>query len=65
MEIKIDGMSCQGCIDVVTETLADVEGVERVTDVSLENGTAEVEGDPAPEALVQAVEAVDYDARVF
>ncbi|WP_111747485.1 heavy-metal-associated domain-containing protein [Salinisphaera orenii] len=63
IQIKIDGMSCQGCVGAVTDALADVDGVERVVDVSLEAGTADVEGNPAPEALIAAVEDAGFDAR--
>lgn len=64
-QIKIDGMGCQGCVKTVTAALADVDGVVRVVDVSLDNGTAEVAGEPAPEALIRAVEQAGFDASAL
>ena len=64
MKLKIDGMTCEHCVAAVREALTDVDGVVQVTDVSLADGTAEIEGNPDSDVLVAAVEAEGYNASV-
>jgi copper chaperone len=63
-EIKIAGMTCQGCVKSVTRSLQGVAGVQQV-DVSLDQGAAKVTYDPVrtgvPE-LKRAVERAGFDA---
>jgi copper chaperone len=63
-EIKIEGMSCSGCVSSVTRSLKAVPGVEGV-DVSLDEASAKVTYDAAltgvPE-LKRAVERAGFDA---
>jgi copper chaperone len=63
--LKIDGMTCAGCVRSVKKVLEGVPGV-RSAEVSLEAGQAMVELDPATgdlvAALKAAVEAAGYDA---
>ncbi len=53
--IKIEGMSCQGCVGSVERVLMALAGVEQV-EVSLEQGQARVRFDPQQlsEAAVRA-----------
>jgi copper chaperone len=65
--LKIDGMTCAGCVRSVKRVLEGVPGV-RSAEVSLEVGQATVELDPAlacgdpVAALKAAVEAAGYEA---
>ena len=61
--LKVDGMSCQHCVNRVHKALTGVNGVESA-EVSLEKGQAEVKGrnlDLA--ALTSAVEQAGYKAE--
>ena len=42
--LKVDGMTCGHCVAAVSRALAQVPGVERVVEVSLERGEAILEG---------------------
>ncbi len=64
MKLKIDGMTCGHCVAAVRDALTDVDGVVQVIDVSRADGTAEIEGNPDSDALVAAVEAEGYTARL-
>ena len=44
VEIKIEGMHCEGCSKRLTKVLSNVEGVNKV-EVSLENKLADIEYD--------------------
>ena len=64
VELKVEGMDCQGCVQSVTRMLSGVPGVDRV-DVSLEQARALVTYDPAksgPEQLKRAIERAGYKA---
>ncbi len=64
VELKVEGMDCQGCVKSVTRMLTGVAGVEKV-DVSLEEGRARVTFDPAKSNLAEfrkAVERAGYQA---
>lgn len=63
IELTITGMTCGGCASAVTRILREVPGVDSVQ-VDLASGRALVRGAPASEALVQAVEAQGYGARL-
>ena len=61
--IKVEGMSCGGCVRNVTKALEVVPGVSKVQ-VSLEGASASVLFDPAQvdvAALRQAVEDAGFD----
>lgn len=61
--LKVNGMSCGGCVASVTRVLRAVPGVETVA-VALEPGTATVSFDPqrtSPPALKRAVEDAGYE----
>lgn len=62
--IKVEGMSCGGCVKNVTGVLKALSGVEDVQ-VSLEGASATVRHDPAKvsvEALRAAVEGAGFDS---
>ena len=62
--IKVEGMSCGGCVKNVTGVLKALPGVEDVQ-VSLEGAAATVRHDPAKvsvEALRAAVEGAGFDS---
>ncbi len=61
--LKVDGMTCGGCVQNVTNLLSGVAGVEAV-DVSLDAGQAKVDHDDsvATDQLISAVEAGGFDA---
>ncbi len=62
--IKVEGMSCGGCVKNVTAVLQALAGVEGVQ-VSLEQAAATVRHDPAKvsvEALRAAVEDAGFDS---
>lgn len=62
--IRVEGMSCGGCVKNVTGVLQALAGVEAVQ-VSLEQATATVRHDPAKvpvEALRAAVEGAGFDS---
>lgn len=63
-EIRIDGMSCQGCVKNITDVLLALPGVDTAS-VSLEAATANVSFDPARIAraeLLAAIEDAGFDA---
>jgi copper chaperone len=63
-EIKIEGMTCEGCVSSVTRTLKGVPGVENV-EVSLAGSSAKLTYDAAksgPADFKRAVERAGYDA---
>jgi len=63
-EIKIEGMTCQGCVTSLTRSLRGVAGVQDVN-VSLADNAATVTYDPAktgvPE-LKRAIERAGFEA---
>ncbi len=62
--LKIEGMTCNHCVKAVTEALAEVPGVDKVIDVSLEQKQAVVSGQADPAALIGAVAEAGYEAQV-
>ena len=62
--IRIEGMTCEGCVKSVTRTLQGVPGVQSV-EVFLEQGKAKVAYDPSKAGLAdlkRAVERAGYEA---
>ena len=62
-EFHIEGMMCNHCRANVERVIAAVPGVSKVS-VDLAAGTASVEGDPEPAAVIAAVEAAGYGCRL-
>jgi len=56
--LKVNGMTCQGCVRSVTKVLQGVPGVDSA-EVSLERGEARVVYDPARAAAAQLRAAID------
>ena len=63
LNLTITGMTCGHCARTVTQALQAVPGVASAA-VDLKAGTAVVQGDPDPTALVAAVEDEGYGAVV-
>jgi copper chaperone CopZ len=65
IELKIDGMHCDGCVNAVRRVLTSVPAVSAVT-IDLGAGSASVEASAGvdPATLVSAVENAGYDARI-
>jgi len=64
VELKVEGMDCEGCVKSVTRMLSGVPGVAAV-EVSLEKNQARVSYDPAKSSLAdlkRAVERAGYKA---
>ena len=64
VELKVEGMDCEGCVKSVTRMLSGVAGVQSV-DVSLEKALARVTYDPAKSGtaeLKRAIERAGYKA---
>ena len=64
--IKIKGMGCQNCVNAVTESLAELDGVSKVN-VSLEKESAEVEFDESKinaEKMIEAIKELEYEASI-
>jgi Cu+-exporting ATPase len=63
-KLKIDGMSCSGCVERNQHALETVHGVNRVR-VDLASGTATVDHDGAKmEDLTTAIDKAGYGAKV-
>ncbi|WP_436900272.1 heavy-metal-associated domain-containing protein [Halovenus halobia] len=59
--ITVDGMSCEHCEQTVEDALEDVTGVTSAS-ADREAGTATIDGEATPDALVTAVEEAGYEA---
>ena len=58
VEIKIEGMHCEGCSKRLTKVLNNVEGVKSA-EVSLENKLADIEYDETVAKLEDLYEAIE------
>ena len=64
VELKVEGMDCEGCVKSVTRMLSGVPGVQQV-EVSLAQARAKVTYDPVKAdvpAMKKAVERAGYKA---
>jgi copper chaperone len=64
VELKVEGMDCEGCVKSVTRMLSGVPGVQSV-DVSLAQARAKVTYDPSKAnvpAMKKAIERAGYEA---
>ena len=64
IELTVTGMTCGHCEAAVRKALEGVPGVTRVVEVDRHTSRAVVDGDPDVAALVDAVKAEGYAARV-
>jgi Cu+-exporting ATPase len=63
IELAVSGMTCEGCARAVTRVLDKVPGVAAAK-VDVAAGRASVTGDAPAQALIDAVVAVGYGARL-
>lgn len=66
IKIKIEGMTCGGCVSSAQKALQAVVGVEAIS-VSLEDGLAVVaydESDCDVPAIVEAIEEAGFDTQL-
>lgn len=63
IKLSISGMTCSGCASTVKRVLSRVPGTTAVV-VDLDNGAASVAGTAGAPALVAAVVAAGYDAKL-
>ena len=64
VEIAIEGMTCDSCVQAITHELERIQGVRSV-EVDLERGQARVtfvEGESEPATLERAIEKIGYQA---
>ncbi len=67
INLKITGMTCNGCAAAVERALKGVAGVDQAT-VNLDSGMAAVElgnDELGPVQLIVAVKLAGYDARII
>ncbi|MCX2819822.1 cation transporter [Haladaptatus sp. F3-133] len=62
MEIKIRGMSCEGCEENVEDAISGIDGVRSVR-ADRDTDTATVEGDADEDAIAEAVEEAGYEVE--
>jgi copper chaperone CopZ len=58
LELKVEGMDCEGCVKSVTRMLSGVSGVKKV-EVSLAQAMAKVTYDPAKVGITEMQKAVE------
>ena len=58
LQLKIEGMHCDGCVRSVTRMLGTIPGVDRV-EVSLSEAKADVSYDPAKTGVAEFKRAVE------
>lgn len=60
--LRVNGMTCEGCEDIVETALEMADGVESAS-ADREANEATVEGDASTETLVEKVHLAGYDAE--
>lgn len=66
LEIAVDGMTCESCVQAITHELGRLEGVKSV-EVDLDGGKAVVvytEGAVEPASFEQTLEEIGYEAEL-
>lgn len=66
IDLKVTGMTCQGCADHVTNALSEKKGIVK-SDVKFADNKALVTYDPSvikPEEIITAIEVVGYKAEL-
>ncbi|PID66938.1 MAG: copper-translocating P-type ATPase [Gammaproteobacteria bacterium] len=61
--LSVAGMTCAACVNSVEKALKQVDGVVRVS-VNFANRSADVSGEVAAEALIQAIDNAGYQASL-
>jgi len=59
LEVDVEGMSCQHCVNALTKALSAVPGVSSV-DVRVGHAKVETDGSATRDAIVRAVEEEGY-----
>jgi copper chaperone len=59
-ELKVDGMTCQGCVDAVTNAVDRAVPGAKV-DVDLDSGLVRIDGAPQREPVASAIEDAGFD----
>ena len=63
LELKIDGMRCNGCVTSVQRALSEISGVADA-EVRLDEGRALIRGNGVSmEKLIDAVQSLGFEAR--
>jgi copper chaperone CopZ len=60
--LRVTGMTCDGCEDIVETALEMADGVDSAS-ADREAGEATVDGDASVETLVEKVQLAGYEAR--
>ncbi|SOC09366.1 heavy-metal-associated domain-containing protein [Stappia indica] len=60
IEVKIDGMTCNGCVASVKKALAAADPASS-TEIDLASGTARIETQMPRDRVVETIEAAGYD----
>lgn len=60
IELKIDGATCQGCVNSIEKSIALVSGVASVK-FDLDSKLAKIDGNPEMDAVVDAVETAGFE----
>ena len=63
IQLKVEGMHCLKCVARVKEALENVDGVASA-EVVLEPGSATVTGTADADALIAAIEAIEFKASL-
>ncbi|WP_261926488.1 cation transporter, partial [Vibrio aestuarianus] len=61
VNLALVGVTCASCVNTIEGALTNLEGVESV-DVNFANRTATVQSHQSTLSLIQAIQAVGYDA---
>ncbi|WP_067220566.1 heavy-metal-associated domain-containing protein [Stappia indica] len=60
IEVKIDGMTCNGCVASVKKALAAADPASSA-EIDLASGTARIETQMPRDKVVETIEAAGYD----
>jgi copper chaperone len=62
MRLMVEGMSCGHCVRAITEAVKQVKE-DAVVEVSVKEGTVDIEGIDDRAAVAAAIEAAGYEVR--
>ena len=62
ISLKLDGLTCGGCVKAVKTALEQLEGIESL-EVTQES--AQVSGDVTPELLIETIENAGFEATAI
>ncbi|WP_206057509.1 cation transporter [Nitrincola schmidtii] len=62
ISLKLDGLTCGGCVKAVKTALEQLEGIESL-EVTQES--AQVSGDVTPELLIETIENAGFEAAAI